>query len=414
MAHLLNVDHALEQILARIGICPAETVPLNAALTRILAQEVTARASLPPFASSGMDGFAVRVADVAAAQDAAPSRLRVVEDIPAGTAPQHTLQPGECARIMTGAPVPAGADGIVPVEQTDGRWDVPALPEFIQVFKPVQPGAFIRPAGENIAAGQTVLHAGQPLRAAEVGILAAMGETTVSVLRRPRVAILSSGDELVPPGQPLAAGQIYDANSLLLAGLVQEHGGVPLSFPIARDTVDDIRALFRQALAQQPDMILSSAGVSVGAADFTRTVLDELGEVGFWRINLRPGKPLAFGQLGGVPFFGLPGNPVSAAVTFDVLVRPALLKLAGRPDDAVYDTAIIAERLRSDGRRSYIRVTLHHDNGRLIAHTTGTQSSAALLSMVTADALMIIPEDITEVEAGTRLRVKWLRTPSRA
>lgn len=410
MAELLNVDKALELILAEIQRCSSETVRIQDAVGRILADDVMANINLPPFPASAMDGFALRSADVAGADRNNPMTLKIVEDIPAGKAPQKTLQSGEAARIMTGAPVPEGADTVVPVEQTDGKWDDGHLPETVQVYQAVAAGEHVRPVGENIAAGQKILSAGIVLRSAEIGILAAMGYASVNVIRCPRVAILSNGNEVAEVGQPLAAGQIYDANSYLLAALVQETGGEAIRLPVAPDTLEAIRAMFHTALAHRPDMIISSAGVSVGAADFTHTVLDELGEVGFWRINLRPGKPLAYGKLADVPFFGLPGNPVSAAVTFDVLVRPALLKMAGRPDEAVYDTAIAGEKIRSDGRRSYLRVTLTRENDRWIARTTGTQSSGALMSMVMADALMIIPEDILEVEPGTPLRVKWLKT----
>lgn len=412
MSSLLSVDEALVRILNEIETLPPETIPLVDALDRVLATDVNAGISLPPFANSSMDGYAVRAADTASAGRANPVALRVVMDIQAGMMPAGTVEAGQAARIMTGAPLPSGADAIVPVEDTDGDWDKAAgapPPEQVRVFREVAAGAYVRPVGEDIQAGDKVLAAGMVLRPQELGVLAALGQATVSVIQRPRVAILSSGDELVRAEDPLTPGKIRDVNSYTLAGLVQTHGTIPLVLPVARDTADEVRRLFNEALEQQPTMIISSAGVSVGAADLIRDVLQELGEVGFWRINLRPGKPLAFGELGGVPFFGLPGNPVSVMVTFDVLVRPALLKQAGRPAAWPLAQATAGEDMRSDGRRSYLRVRLQYRDGRLLATTTGTQSSGALMSMVLADGLMIVPEGVTAITAGETFAVRLLR-----
>lgn len=412
MADLFSVEDALNHILSKIHPLPAEVMPLTQGLGRVLADEVVSDINLPPFANSSMDGFAVRAADVQAASEAAPARLRVVMDIPAGAVPQAAIQPGEAARIMTGAPVPAGADAVVPVEDTDSGWQAGtdiALQESVGIRRATQPGANIRPAGEDVAVGQVVLQAGTVLRPQDLGILAALGRAQPDVVQQPRVAIVSTGDELVDASEPLAPGKIRDVNSHTIAGLVTHYGGIPLRQPTARDTLEAVRAMFRAALDQQPDMIISTAGVSVGTYDVVRTVLDELGEVQFWRVNVRPGKPLAFGQVEGVPFFGLPGNPVSAMVTFDVFVRPALLRMQRRTDEAETITAITGEALRSDGRRSYLRVRLTRQNGQIIAQTTGTQSSGALMSMVLADGLLIIPEDVTDVPAGTALPVRLLR-----
>lgn len=412
MSEYLSVETALAHILERMELLAAERVALEQVLGRVLAEDIFSAVDLPPFANSSMDGYAVRAADVSQAASDQPVRLRVVLDIPAGSFPQGAVNPGEAARIMTGAPMPAGADAVVPVEQTDSRWRAGSetqLPDQVAIYRAVQAGDYVRPAGEDVHAGQLVLRRGTVLRPQDAGMLAALGQAVVPVARQPRVAIVSTGDELVDAGDPLGPGQIRDSNSHTIAGLVAAYGGLPLRQPIARDTLDAVRAMFQQALAQQPDVIISSAGVSVGTFDVVRTVLDELGEVQFWRVNVRPGKPLAFGQVQGVPFFGLPGNPVSAMVTFDVFVRPALLKLTGRTDDAVTVRAVTGEDLRSDGRRSYLRVRLTRENGRLMAQTTGTQSSGALMSMVLADGLLIIPEDLTFVPAGSELSVRLLR-----
>lgn len=413
MADLIAVNDALERILDRVTVLPAEQVATGHALGRILAAGIVAPLDIPPFANSGMDGYAVRAVDVAAASPESPVHLAVVADIPAGTAPDRPIMAGQAARIMTGAPLPEGADAVVPVEQTSDQWasDGSApLPERIAIFYAAQPGDHVRPAGEDIRAGQPVLPPGTMLRPQEIGVLVSLGQVAVSVFRQPRVAVLSTGDELLEIDEPLSPGKIRNSNSYVLAGLVAVCGGVPVRLPVARDTLAAVRQRFDEALSHQPDLILSSAGVSVGTRDVVRTVVEELGRVDLWRVNVRPGRPLAFGHVRGVPFFGLPGNPVSAMVTFDLFVRPALLKQAGGDPHTIEQvTAIVAEDLRSDGRRSYLRVRLSEEDGELVAHSTGTQSSGALLSMVLADGLLIVPEGIKEVQAGSRLQVRLLR-----
>lgn len=412
MASLLNVDDALKKILETVKPLQSETVELSNALGRVIAEDVIADSDLPPFANSSMDGFAIRAVDIAQVSEQSSVSLMVVMDIPAGSAPSGKINNGESARIMTGAPMPEGADAVIPVESTDAQWTPgsdEALPKQVSVFRSVKSGDYVRLAGEDIHYGEQIIAEGTLLRPAEIGLLAAVGRNIVKVIRQPRVAILSTGDELIDVGEPLKPGKIRDSNSYTLAALVKEHGGIPIRVPTARDTLEDVRSRFREALEQKPDLILSSAGVSVGAFDVVRTIIEELGKVDFWRINLRPGKPLAFGQVGGVPFFGLPGNPVSAMVTFDVFVRPTLLKLGQRPDDATTIEASIGEDMRSDGRRSYIRVKLNREEDGWIAQTTGTQSSGALSSMMLADGLMIIPEDVEFLPAGTKLPIRLLR-----
>jgi molybdopterin molybdotransferase len=412
LADLLSVDQALEQILTHFNRLPSEMIDISLTLGRVLAEDIRADVSLPPFANSSMDGYAVRAADVHSASKSQPVRLRVTMDIPAGTAPRQPVGPGEAARIMTGAPMPDGADAIVPVEETDTPWkagDAPPLNAEVTIFKGSKVGDYVRPIGEDITAGQMVLAAGTPLRPQDIGMLAALGRPQIPVVRQPRVVILSTGDELVEAHEPLTQGKIRDVNGYTLAGLVATYGGQPIRIPIARDALDDVRRRFHEGLAAKPDVILSSAGVSVGTFDMVRTVLAELGEVGFWRVNLRPGKPLAFGHLQGVPFYGLPGNPVSAMVTFDIFVRPALLKLTGSPDVWPTINVTTKEDISSDGRRSYLRVTLSRENGEWTARTTGTQSSGALMSMVLADGLLIVPEGATHLPAGSQLQVRVLR-----
>lgn len=412
MSELLSVDIALNRILSEVERLPAQTVPLEEAYGRTLAEDVIASHDIPSFANSSMDGFAVRSVDVIDAGATSPARLRVVMDIPAGSTPQGNIAAGEAARIMTGAPMPPGADAVVPVEETDVNWrdaTQTALSDSVAIHKAARAGANVRYPGEDVRAGERVLTAGVRVRPAEIGVLAGLGYAHVACVRQPRVSILSGGDELITPDQPLAPGKIRDMNSYVLAALVQEQGGIAIRIPTAKDDLDDIRKRFAEALDAQPDIIISSAGVSVGTADLIRTILEEMGNVGFWKINLRPGKPLAYGHLGGVPFFGLPGNPVSAMITFDVFVRPTLLRLLGASDLTQTTEAVAGEDIPSDGRRTYVRVRLAHENGQLIARTTGTQSSSAITSMVLADGLLIMPEGMKLAPAGQTFPVRILR-----
>ena len=412
MTQLLNVDSALANILAEVKRLRPESVSLIDALDRVIAEDIASPINLPPFDNSAMDGYAICHEDSSGASPDSPVALSVVMDVPAGSAPQTALTPGNAARIMTGTPTPPGATAVVAVEDTDDNWnrgEQSALPASVSILKRAQRGENIRLAGENIAQGETIMRAGTVIRPAELGMLAAIGCAQVSVIRKPKVVILSSGDELIDVYQPLEPGKIRDTNSYTLAGLIRGAGALPLRLPIAQDSLDSIRALYRRALEIDPDLIISTAGVSVGTADLVRIVMNELGDIDFWRINMRPGKPLAFGTMQGVPFFGLPGNPVSTMVTFEVLVRPALAKIAGRDFKHSAIKATIDGDLRSDGRRSYNRVTLSRANGGVIATSTGIQSSGALMSMVLADGLAIIPEGVTRLPSGSEVTVLLLR-----
>lgn len=408
MGDLMPVHEALAQILADISRLTGEHVPLGRALGRILEVDIFSRLDLPPFNVSSMDGYAVRSVDVTEGG----LTLRVIGDVPAGKVFTGILRAGEAVRIMTGAAIPSSADAVIPVEQTDADWGArPGAigPSQIVVKKAVRTGENIRLKGENVERGQLVLGAGTKLRPQDIGMAASLGLVDLPVMRRPHVVILSSGDELVTPGKPLPPGAIYESNGVMLAGLVEQWGGVATILPTAADTHDSIRAMFEVALALKPDILVSSAGVSVGAADYVKEVLAELGEVGFWKINIRPGKPLAYGKLGGIPFFGLPGNPVSAMVTAEIVLRPAMYQLTGQADDSQTIAAIVGEDISSDGRQSYLRVKLTHENGVMIAYLTGTQSSGALLSVVLADGLLIVPEGVKFLAKGEQAEVRLLR-----
>jgi molybdopterin molybdotransferase len=408
MNGLLNVDVALGQILAQISQLSPEVISLEDALDRVLAQDIFAQENLPPFPVSSMDGFGVVAEDVHTASHQTPVSLLICGEVQAGDVSPITLQRGQAIKIMTGAAVPAGVTAVIPIEDTDADWQIPMT--HVTVYASAQAGDNIRPIGENINVGQEIFKAGHGLRPQDIGLLAALGMAQLPVIKRPHVVVISTGDELLDVDSAPQHGKIRDSNSYILANLVKSYGANVTRLPIVRDTEQDVRTAFEQAIAHKPDMIISSGGVSVGAVDFVRTILEEMGQINFWRINFRPGKPLAFGTLHGIPFFGLPGNPVSVLVTFDVMVRPALLKQMNKPDSVPLQTAILKESVNSDGRRSYVRVKLSLQDGQLMATTTGTQSSGALFSMVIADGLLILPEGVTVAQAGKAFPVRLLRT----
>jgi len=328
---LLSVDQARERILSHFQPVTTETLPLTGCSNRVLAQDMIAANDLPPFDNSSMDGFAVRAADVIDATAAAPRSLRVVADIPAGSHPTISLAPGEAARIMTGAPIPTGADAVVPVEDTnfDNRDAGTPAPNEVQIFKSVKSGRNTRPRGMDLRAGDVVMHKGRTLKPQDLGLLAMLGFANVLVYRKPRVALFSSGDELLEVDAPLEEGKIRDSNSYTLAALIEDAGAEVIRLGVAKDNHDAVKALLEEAAELRVDLILSSAGVSVGAFDFVKQVIESNGKMDFWRVNMRPGKPLAFGEYKDIPFIGLPGNPVSAFVGFMVFVEPTILRLRG-------------------------------------------------------------------------------------
>jgi molybdopterin molybdotransferase len=406
----LSVEQALERILATVHVLEPERVGLLEASGRVLAEAVTADRDIPPLANSAMDGYGVRGADVAQA----PARLRVVGEVAAGHVSNMRAEPGTAVRIMTGASLPEGVDTVVRFEDTrpDGAW--------VEVLKATTTGTNVRPAGEDVRAGQVVLEPGAVLRPQEVGMLAAIGRVEVAVVRRPRVAILATGDEVVPPDRPPGPGQIRDANSYTVAAQVQRYGGVPLLLGVARDREGLVRWGMREALAQGADFIITSGGVSVGDFDLVKQVLAAEGEMHFWSLNMKPGRPLAFGRLSplpgregqgeGVPLLGLPGNPVAAMVSTALFARPALLKMQGFTD---WSQPAVRARLREpiarkDGRRHYLRVRLLETEAGYDATLTGDQGSGILYSLVQADGLAIIPEEVDHLPAGAEVEVLLL------
>ncbi len=407
---MLSVSDALSQVLANFKPLDAEWVPTAYAAGRVLAQTVRASLDLPPFPNSSMDGYAVRAADVRAASPATPAALTVIGDIPAGTVPSVVVRPGCAVRIMTGAHMPQGADAVVPIEATDDSRSTGGgpLPEAVRVMKAVEAGEYVRHRGEDMKAGAEILHPGMVLRPYDLGMLAATGCSKVSVVRRPRVAILSTGDELVPVEMEPGPGQIRDTNGYTLGALVRKYGGEALMLGAAPDQAEAVDRMLGEALEQAADVIVSSAGVSVGAYDVVKAAVERRGVLSFWKVRMRPGKPIVFGRLGAVPFFGLPGNPVSAVVGFEVFVRPALLKLGGRTRiDKPVVSVLLTETWHSDGRESYLRAVVSREDGRYVARSAGGQGSNMISALSAANALLVVPEDVTEAPAGSTL-LAWM------
>jgi len=406
---LLSVSDAQERILSHFQPVTTETLPLVECANRVLAQDIAATTDLPPFDNSSMDGFAIRVADVT---DAAisPRSLRVVADIPAGISPTVSLAQGEAARIMTGAQVPDGADTVVPVEDTDfiNRDAGSAAPESVLINKSVNRGENIRLRGMDIRAGEVVLRKGRTLKPQDLGLLSMLGYANISVHRKARVALFSSGNELLEAGAPLEPGKIRDSNSYTIAALIEEAGAEVVRLGVAKDDRESVKALLEKAATSEVDLILSSAGVSVGAFDFVKEVIEANGKMDFWRVNMRPGKPLAFGEYKNIPFIGLPGNPVSAFVGFEVFVRGVIGKLNGIYNAGRRKVRVrCAEQIDSDGRESYLRAQVDEEDGMLVAHLTGHQGSGNLHSLVQANALLIIPAGVKCVPAGQEVNA-WL------
>ncbi len=401
---LLSVEEARQRLLSALKPLEIETVPLAYAGGRTLGEDLTSQVDLPPFSNSSMDGFAVRADDLVQAGSESPVQLQVVGDIPAGVVSAGELQPGQAMRIMTGAQVPVGADAVVPVEDTDFNIRQAGIgaPPRVSVTRAVASGAYIRPQGEDLQRGDRVLSAGRRLRPQDLGMLATLGVAEVSVRRRPRVALLSTGDELLPVDFDLEPGKIRESNSYTLAAQVESSGGQPVHLGIVPDTALAVRESLENAVDRDVDLILSSAGVSVGAFDFVRDVVEEHGELDFWRVNMRPGKPFSFGHYRGIPFVGLPGNPVSAFVGFEVFLRPAILHMAGVEGWARRTVKVrLLEEVASDGRESYLRAVLGGEGHDLTARLTGHQGSGNLFSLVQATALVVIPSGVTALPSGS-------------
>jgi len=435
-ARLLSVEEARDAVLAVAEPVATEHIPSADALGRVAAETVTARVSLPPWPNSAMDGYAIVAADTTMATEAHPIELRLIGDIAAGAAPDIVIAPGTAARIATGARLPDGADAVVPVESTTpldadrhpgprGRDAAGPLPSATLVHEPVERGGSIRTAGSDLSAGAGLLPAGTALTAAAVTLVAGAGVDRLLVHRRPRIAVLATGDEVRGPGQELGPAGIPDANGPGLRALVTAAGGDPVDLGIAADDLDDVLRRLRDGLARGADALIVSGGVSVGPYDVVKTAIETIGRIDLWRVAVQPGKPFAFGTAsrpgGGAPVlvFGLPGNPVSSAVTFELFVRPAIRALAGRADLLrPVDRAVLGESVsKSHGRRAFIRVVAEIDGtgapvrdgrGRVIVRPAGGQGSHVISALAAADALAIIPEADDSLPAGAEVALWWL------
>ncbi len=406
MAQLLSVHDAQHRILKSIKPVSEETIPLSMAYNRVLSAAIKASIDFPTFANSSMDGFAVRSTDLNDASPESPVALKVIGDIPAGSVPDGSISVGQSMRIMTGAILPDGSDAVIPVEDTDidYRHTGTPLPKNVAIYHSVPSGANIRRVGQDIKTNEIVLEAYSQLRAQDIGFLAMFSVSMVPVFCIPKVAVLSSGDELIPVGEPLSYGKIHDSNAYMLKALVNKYGGEVIDLGIVRDNLDDVKANLDKAVAVGVDLIISSAGVSVGAYDFVRTVVESYGNLDFWRVNMRPGKPLAFGDYKGIPIIGLPGNPVSAFVGCEVFVKPVLERLAGIKTRVRRTVRVITTQpIESDGRESYLRAVIKQREGFWEAELTGHQGSGNLRSLVAANALLIIPSEVKFLPSGTEV-----------
>ena len=398
--NLTPLEDAQKTVLEAVSLLGVEKVGLLDALGRVLAEAMVAERDHPPWDNSAMDGFAVRYEDLI---QALPAVLKVIEDVPAGKLPTKVVGKGEAVRIMTGAPIPQGADTVVRVEDTR-----PA-PDSVTVFKAVEQGAHIRPRGQDLRKGDCIIPRGQAIRPAEAGMLAMLAKSLVPVYQRPRVAILATGDELADLDERVTEDKILNANSYGIAAAVQEAGGVPILLGIAKDQPEDLKAKIRHGL--NADVLVLSGGVSVGDYDFTKPVFKELGgAMHFWKLAIRPGQPVAFGAIGETLAFGLPGNPVSSLVTFEQLVRPALLKMGGhqaltRP---VVQALFQEHFSKQPGWRHFLRGILWRERDMLLVRTTGPQGSGILTSMVKANGLIDVPVEVERLKPGDVVNVQVL------
>ena len=403
---MLSVEEAYQRIISCFSPLEAQEKPLQDCLGQVLAADITSPLDLPPLTNSAMDGYAVRHEDIRAASAQDPRLLQVIGLVAAGQVSNQTVTSGTAIRIMTGAPVPAGADTVVPFEETDEvrRRDSGQTLEQINIEVGLPSGSNVRPSGEDVLKGQLVLEAGTVIRPSEVGVLASLGLQQARVIRRPVVSILATGDELVTVGEALGPGQIFDSNSAGVAASVVASGGLPRVLGIARDTLGSLHQKLEEVSGS--DLLITSAGVSKGDYDIVKDVLTERGDINFWSVRMRPAKPLAFGHLRGggspIPMLGLPGNPVSAMVAFEMFARPAIRTMLGlfnlaRP---MMPGILTGPIFNGDGRRVYARVEVEKRDGIFYAAPTGPQGSNILTSMSRANGLAICPDDEASRQAG--------------
>ncbi|MCD6599289.1 MAG: molybdopterin molybdotransferase MoeA [Dehalococcoidia bacterium] len=411
---MISVEQALEEILSYFAVLEAEEKPILDCLDQVLVEDIYSAIDIPPLDNSAMDGFAVRAVDTRGACESSPKILTVIDEVAAGSLAGREVESGTAIRIMTGAPLPSGADSVVQFEDTDEvvRKSSGGNLSHIGILRQVGEGLNVRCKGEDIAGGALILRKGTVLHPSEIGILASLGHPTVLVIRRPVVSILATGDELVEVGQPLPPGKIYNSNSYSIASQVLRYGGLPKILGIGHDSVSSLNEKLDEGL--DADMLITSGGVSLGDYDVVKNVLAERGEIALWTVCMKPGKPSAFGVITNgekrIPLLGLPGNPVSSMVTFEQFARPAILKMLGKKNFAKpWVQAIIGDNVRNtDGRRIFARVIVAKRGERYYARLTGPQGSGILTSMARANGLAVIPENTKEVKAGDIVKVQML------
>jgi molybdopterin molybdotransferase len=410
---MLSVEEALEKILREVDILDEESASILDSLGQVLAEDIKSDINVPPLDNSAMDGYAVQSQDTIGANKESPRLLRVIDTVMAGSISSHEVVPGTAVRIMTGAPVPRGADSVIQFENTDDekrRESAAGQPATeVGVLSETRPGLNVRKAGEDIARGAVALKKGTVIRPAEIGLLASLGYSRVKVIRRPVVAVLATGDEIVDIDQPLPEGKIYNSNTYSIASLVRRYGCVPRILGIALDNEASLVSKLKQA--QDADMLLTIGGVSMGDYDMVKDILARDGQMVFWKVRVKPGKPLAFGKIKGsskdgqtrnIPHLGLPGNSVSCMVSFELFVRPALLKMMGKKNfTKPLVEAVLEDDVKNDaGRRIYDRAIIERRNGQYYARLTGPQGSGILSSMGLANGLVLIPEERKVVNKG--------------
>ncbi len=399
---MLSVEEARQQMLESIPVLPTEKRKILDCTGYVLAEALHASENIPPFDNSAMDGFAVRSVDMKDASNENPVVLTVVETIAAGYAPEKSVSSGQSARIMTGAMMAEGADAVVMQEVTELNGDK------VKIFESVEKEENVRFAGESVKKGDCVMSSGKVLRPPEISMLASLNCAEVTVHRKPKVAVVSTGDELTPLGEPLLPGKIRDSNRYGMYAQVQNAGGIPIDMGIAPDDEAETERIFRESLAKA-DALITSGGVSVGEHDVVKNVLLKMGKMNFWRVAMKPGKPQAYGIIDGKPIFGLPGNPVSSLVVFELFVRPALLKMSGHTDllRPTFKAILTTDVTNKDGRVNYMRAILTEKDGQYTAKTTGPQGSGILHSLVLANGLITIPSGAT-LHAGEKVDAQIL------
>ena len=413
--NMLSVEEARDSILKMMFVLNAEYLPISDSLGHVLSEDISSIIHVPPWNNSAMDGFAVMASDTENASINTPVKLTVIDSVYAGDMPNSKVSPNTAIRIMTGAPIPDGANAVVPFEQTNEiqQKSTKQHLDTIDILKPVKENDYIRFRGEDIKSGDNIFKKGTILRPSEIGVLATLGFKDIPVIRKPKIAIISTGNELTDLGEPIQQGKIYDANTYSIASSVEKYGGTPIIIGIAKDNEESLNDLLDKALNY--DILVTSAGVSKGDYDIVKNILSQRGNIEFWSVNMKPAKPIAFGWINKsknekLPLLGLPGNPVSAMVAFEQFVRPSILKLKGYTKlDKPFVHAILKNSIKNeDGRRMYVRVLVKKEGVDYYAEATGNQGSHVLTSMAQANGLAVCPENVLEIKSGQKIEVQMI------